>query len=182
MRSYVDVTYLFLYFLTCRYPQKQLVYPRKSPCSVTSTSRSRWNCSVRHATDWPAETVSCLSTRTISMLSFCPFSGKCVAKQMGKKGILIFMSDGEEKFVKVTFPLNVHGFHFQLPVFGGCIQEPQTLPGEHDPPIAGEKKRNRRDVELHQQRVPIARVFFLFNYPNDKLSFVDGITWGVWKV
>lgn len=58
------------------------------------------------------------------------------------------------EIVKMMFRLNERGFHFQLPVFGGCVQEPQTLPGEHDPPTAGEKKRNRRDVELHQQRVP----------------------------
>lgn len=83
--------------------------------------------------------------------------------------------------MKVTFRLNVRGFYFQLPVFGGCVQEPQTLPGEYDPPIAGEKKRNRRDVELHQQRVPIARVSFLFNYPNEKISFVDAFTWGSLK-
>lgn len=80
--------------------------------------------------------------------------------------------------MKVIFRLNGHDFHFQLPVFGGCVQEPQTLPGEHDPSIAGEKKRNRRDVELHQQRVPIARVSFHFNYPNEKISFVDGFTSG----
>lgn len=71
-------------------------------------------------------------------------------------------SVGEEKLGKCSFRSTNLFFYYQLPVFGGCVQEPQTLSGEHDPPIAGETKRNRRDVELHQQRVTIPRAAFLF--------------------
>ena len=38
----------------------------------------------------------------------------------------------------------------QLPVPGGRVQEPPTVPGEHDPTATAEEESHRGGVHLHQ--------------------------------
>lgn len=44
----------------------------------------------------------------------------------------------------------------QLPVFGGCVQEPQAVSGEHDAAVAREKKGHRGSVQLYQHWVKLS--------------------------
>lgn len=43
----------------------------RGPCSVTSTSKSLWSCSVRPVTCWPVGTANLSSTRTTSTTMIC---------------------------------------------------------------------------------------------------------------
>ena len=161
--------------------QNQLAFPHKSLCFVTSTSRSHWSCFARRVTDSPVETVSCWSTRITSMLPFLPdtvwilfYSYTINIGNLCRVLVCYWPRKPNDQFshlinwikipISVVKKKNQSSYncpcyvYVQLPIFGGCISEPQTVSGEHDAAAAREKKGHWRGVWLYQQRVS----FFFF--------------------